>query len=890
VEELLERGSEVAALREAVQDAAGGRGSIVLVAGEAGIGKSSLVRAWAAAPGEDVRVLVGWCEDLNVSRTYGPLHDLASRFGDGLAEALAARDTDAVMDALLRQLDDPLRPTALVLEDLHWADAATLDVVRFVGRRIGPLHAVLVLTYRDDELGLEHPLRRVLGALPGVPLRRVKPRALSRAAVAHLIASRGFDPDDVLRLTGGNPFFVSELVRSAELLPATVLDAVVARLRTLPPATQRAVGVLSVVPRPVPISDVVALVSRLTDVAPAEEHGILTVGAGAVSFRHELTRRAVLGSLPRTTTITYHEAVLERALAQGADRAEVLHHAVEAGRVDLIVAHGPSAAHEAFEAGAHHQAVARQEQVLPHADRLDTGQLAWMLVERAWSLYNLHRFDEAQQAAARAVSLFRDLEHRRDLCRALLTHSRMLYMTNRLDPAFEALEQARQLVPEGDAEVGAEFRVNRLSLLQLTDRHHEVLEEAAAAIRAAEAVGRGDLLAHAINYHGCASAMVGDLGAGTSRVREALRTALETGWWEAAARAHTNLVELLALARDWATFDGAVEEAVAFYEDHDFAAHRFNTLGQRGLSLVLRGELAAADQLLREVERSVRGAGVLEAIPLHARALLAVRAGAPDVDEVVDRAWQLASATRAAQYVVPMAAVGIEWAWSRDEPALADRFVTPALEATGDTRWDPWLRWRLRLVRDVHAGGPADAPRYLAPESLALEGATEVAIAGWRDLRMPYELALELLHRGEEADLLEAVAILDGMGAGPAARIVRRRLRALGRTTIPRGPQPTTRRNPAGLTARQLEVLELIADGLTNAQIADRLVVSIRTVDHHVSAVLQKLGVRSRDEATVAARELGIVPAEDRGAPGPDHALPEAQDGVRGLAAPGPWK
>jgi DNA-binding CsgD family transcriptional regulator/tetratricopeptide (TPR) repeat protein len=880
VEQLLERGSEVAVLREAVRDAAGGRGSVVLVAGEAGIGKSTLVRTWAADPGEDdARVLVGWCEDLLVRRTYGPLHDLAHRLGGAFPGALAAADTDAVMDTLLARIDDPLRPTVVVLEDVHWADEATLDVVRFVGRRIASRRAVLVLTYRDDELGPGHPLLRVLGAFPGVPVRRIQLRPLSRGAVAQLTAGSGLDPGEVVRLTGGNPFYVTEVAQTSDELPASVLDAVVARLRSLPEPTQRAVGILAVVPRQLPIEEAIATVGDLEVLAPAEDRGIVTVEDGRVRFRHELTRRAVLESLPTTTAVTYHELVLARTLERDGDRDELLHHAAAAGRIDLVVAHGPEAAHEAFEAGAHLQAAARQEQVLRHAERLDPRQLADLLVERAWSLYNLHHFHDAERAAARCVALNRQLGDRGPLCRVLLTHSRMLYMINRLDDAFAVLDEAEQLLPGLAPVIVMEHRVNRLSLLQLADRHREVIEEADAAIQAARELDRGDMLAHAQNYLGCAIAAVGDLEEGLAGVRRAVRTGLDTGWWEAAARGYTNLVELLGARRGWDEFDAAVEEAVAFYEDHDFSAHRYNTLGQRALSLVLRGRWTAADHLLTQVEQAVHGAGVLEAIPLHARALLAVRAGTSDAGDVLERAWEVATASRSAQYLVPVAAVGIEWAWTRDDPALADRFVVPALEAVRETRWGSWLRWRLRLVRQVTGTGAVP----VEPEATSLRGQLDDAVTGWRRLAMPYELALELLRRGEERDVLEAVTILDGLGAVPAGRVARRRSRELGVTAIPRRPQPATRANPAGLTARQLEVLQLLAAGFTNAQIAEQLVVSIRTVDHHVSAVLHKLDVPSRERAAAVARELGVVHAEADATP---DRRPPAVRGVGGTAAP----
>jgi hypothetical protein len=238
------------------------------VAGEPGIGKSTLLRTWLGDPNLPARQLVGWCDDLLTSRTYGPFRDVARTTGGALAEAIAASDTPGVMEAVHELLSDPLRPTALILEDVHWADEATLDVVRFLGRRIGRLPAVLVLTYRPDELEPDHPLHSVLGGFPSGTVRRVHPRPLSTRAIADLLAGTDLDVEEVRGLTGGNPFYVTELARHpGERLPASVADAVVGRLHRLPARTQQAVGLVAVQPRALPLPQVIDLLGTITDLA-----------------------------------------------------------------------------------------------------------------------------------------------------------------------------------------------------------------------------------------------------------------------------------------------------------------------------------------------------------------------------------------------------------------------------------------------------------------------------------------------------------------------------------------------------------------------------------------------------------------------------------------------
>jgi DNA-binding CsgD family transcriptional regulator/tetratricopeptide (TPR) repeat protein len=853
---LLERGRELEIVREAIRAASVRRGSVVLVAGEAGIGKTSLVRLVADQPGTDARTVVGTCDDFLTSRTLGPFHDVARSMGGPLAEAVAAADTGAVCDVLLAQLDDPLRPTMLILEDVHWADEATLDVVRYVGRRLERMPAVLVLTYRDDEVDPDHPLTGVLGVLPSHLVHRIRLHPLSRQAVTTLTAGTDLDPDAVLASTAGNPFFVTEVLLGGEGVPASVAGAVLARVRTLPSPTRQAIGLLAVLPRPTPLSEIDELLGDPTVLAPAEQRGLLTVERGAIGFRHELARQAVLAALPASTRTSHHESVLTHLLRADRDPAAILHHAVEADRGDLIVQYGPAIAHEAYRAGAQRQALGHQRHLLQHAQLLPPAEHAELLEEHAWSLYNLHDFDAAATAADAALTERRQLADPDRIVTALLVRSRMLYMVNQPLEARRALDEAETLGSGSvRAETAAEVAVQRLALSHLLDDHATVVERSTTTQDLIAQVDRPDLDVLARSYVGASTILLGDAEGGLQAMSSALDRGHEAGALEPVARVYVNLVEHLLLLRRWSKMREVSEEAIRFYDDHDFRAHRFNTVGQQARLRLYLGDWDEAESALRRQVTTVGEAGVLAVIALESLALLAVRRGRDDAEELLERAWEAALASASAQYIVPVACAGIELAWLRDEHAAAERFIGPGLDAAGTALLRAWLQWRLPLVG--RHGDPTGL--HLEPERRSLSSDPSGAAAAWQELEMPYEQALELERSGRPEALLEAVAILDLLGAEPAARLVRRRLRDVGVRSIPRGPRPATRRNPAGLTGRQLEVLELVAAGLTNAQIADRLVVSNRTVDHHVSAVLQKLGAASRQEATERGRDLGVL-------------------------------
>ncbi|HEU4895643.1 MAG TPA: response regulator transcription factor, partial [Acidimicrobiia bacterium] len=195
--------------------------------------------------------------------------------------------------------------------------------------------------------------------------------------------------------------------------------------------------------------------------------------------------------------------------------------------------------------------------------------------------------------------------------------------------------------------------------------------------------------------------------------------------------------------------------------------------------------------------------------------------------------------------------------WLTGDPARGLDELEPAYRRALDTdsRWARgeigfWM-WRVGAIDN-----PPD--RAAEPFALQIAGDWMAAADAWRQIGCPYEEAMALADGPEEAKL-QALELLDQLGARPLADRVRQRLRALGADSIPRGPTRQTLSNPGALTRRQLDVLHLIGRGSTNEQIAEELFISKKTVEHHVSAIYSKLGVTSRPEAVVAAMEIGAI-------------------------------
>ena len=856
---LLERDDTVAALIGAVEDAAAGRGSVVLVSGGAGIGKTSVVRAFARAAAGRARVLLSACDDLMAPRALGPLRDAALESGGPLEAAFAeGRPVDDVYTAVLAELA-AAPPTALVVEDVHWADDATLDVLGYLARRIEPVPAVLVLTFRDDELGPSHPLQRLLGALAGRPVRRLALPPLSRTAVQRLAASTGADVGAVHRVTGGNPFFVTEVLASpADVVPATVVEAVLARVGRLSPDCREALEQLSVVPSRIPFELAGALLGdRIDALAEAELAGMLEVSTQHLGFRHELARRAIERSLPALARRRLNARVLE-ALQQRErpERASLMHFAVEAGDVDTVLAVGPEASREAARAGSHRQALAHLESVRPHLSRLDERERAAVLDDYGWELYNAHRFREAVDAGRAAAVLYDRLGDPVAVARCLVRVSRHLFMAGETVEAEECANRAVTiLAPTGDSAARASASLQSGAILALIDEPERAAGMLELARDLAVHADRGDLAALALNYLGVTAVERGDPG-GLALVRDSVDAALGEAHHEVAARGYCNVAELLYREGQLAELEACIAEGLPFVRERGFWSHAYNLELHRCVLLLRRGDLDGALAGLRELVHGVEDPGMLFAysVPWLGRAL--ARRGDPAAGGLLASAWDGAQRQRLLLGVAYAGLASVEWAWLTGRPEIAERVAAalgPRLAHPGGAPF------RAELARYLTRAGLPAEPFDGCPEPWAagLRGDWRAAAEGWADAGDPYEQALELTGSGDARTVAEGLRILDTMDAAGAAARVRATLRAAG-MPAGRGPRATTRANPAGLTERQLDVLELISEGLTNAQIAERLVLSVRTVDHHVAAVLDKLGVPSRHEAAGAAQRLGV--------------------------------
>jgi DNA-binding CsgD family transcriptional regulator/tetratricopeptide (TPR) repeat protein/energy-coupling factor transporter ATP-binding protein EcfA2 len=857
---ILEREQELQALAAATEEARAGDGSVVLIVGEAGIGKSSLVDSLGSILPAETRLLVGYCDDLATPRVLGPLRDLTGSVGTMLTQALESGDRSRVSDALRAELDRPEQPTVLVIEDVHWADEATLDVLRFLVRRIASLPAVLVLTYRDVELARDHPLHQLLGLASATPrLQRLTPARLSGDAVRRLGADSGMDADQVFAVTSGNPFFVAEVLASGDVggVPHSVAEAVRARLGGLDGPARDAVEQLAVVPSAAERWLVEAVVpGGIASLTSAERRGVLNVSPMRVAFAHELARRAVADSMQTARRVACNQAVLSAILdhGDGVDPSRIVHHAAQAGADDVIVEFGPVAARVAAKAGSHREAVAHYRLVLDHRQAFPPEVLADLLDEYAVECHTVGLSSVGVPAQEDAVRLRRTLGDPRKLGLGLRWLSRIQWWAGtRTQAEASGAEAIEVLESAGDQQALALALSNQSQLLMLAGRRADCIAIGQRAAAMARGLDDPALLSHALNNLGTA---LWDSGVpeGQAILEESLTLALAAGEVEHACRAYVNIVWHLIDTLSFTEADQILEDAIELAEEAEFVGFGRYLQVTRSIVYLARGWW---DEAERNIRWAVDAEPILRCPALVVLGTVQARRGQNGANRLLEEAWGIAEQLGEPQRTAPAAAALLEEAWLRDDPSDVASVVASAYE---DVRRFGRVSSAAEFGYRLRAAGEA-VPIYESghPYTLLAKGQWRRAADAWQRAGCPYEQALAYTYSPDPADLLSALNTLEALGAQPLARKVRQRLRELGVSRIPRGRVQSTRDNPAGLTERQTDVIRLLAEGLTNTEIAARLVLSVRTVDTHVGAILNRLDANTRRDAVTRAKALGLL-------------------------------
>jgi len=856
---LLEREQELETLERALATARTSGGRIVLVRGGAGIGKTALIREFVTRHEGEATVLVGACDDLTTPQPLGPFWDM-SRHEPTISRSLHDSDRPGLLNAILDLLDRSLRPTVIVVEDTQWADEATLDTLRSLGRRIADTRGVLILTYRDVAVDFDHPLRAVIGEFPSQHLVRISLEGLSPDAVESMSHGTNLDPGELFALTDGNPLFVVELVTSGTSgVPASIQDSVLARAAKISPKAREALDLISVIPGSVEREVIDELVGSTEVLRECAGQGLLDVGDSVVAFRHELTRHAVESTLSPDRRQQLNHAVLKllATVPELAGPTRLAHHADAAEDIESILKYAPVAARAAVAADSDREAVAHFRMLRPHLELLDPDERGEVLEDWPEAESEVGNYHEAIGLVDAARRLYRLRDDRVGQSRTL---ARAAYYYEWAGERSHAEEHARQAievlgpVPEGKDLANALEVSAYLSMmagdsrtgLDLLDR---IFDAAGSQIDE-------HLLIRCLIHRG--GILDDHYPAGLEVCEAAIERARAAGPWQEEARALCNHGWHAVNFRDLTTAETYVKRSMAVHAEHaDTDTRGWSYVNTTyAWILELRGEWSLAEDLARE-QLEIQG-GYVRTFALPIVGIIEARQGRRVAAETLGEAWELATRSHEVQRLIGAAAAAAEYAWISGTEVVPVAELNQVLRRALEVGW-PWPSGAIAFWL-WHTGNLAEVPKSIAePYRMMMSGEPIAAAQIWESLHCRYDAAIAL-SLGDSDAQIQATEVLETLGATAVAAKIRQQLRSRN-VPVPRGRSHSTRTHPVGLTSRQNEVLHLLAEGLTNLEIADRLFLSPRTVENHVAAVISKLNASSRDSAVAVARDKGLLEA-----------------------------
>ena len=857
---LIERESQLAALHQYAGEAGRGQGRLVLISGEAGVGKSVLLEEFAQDL-DEVRWLWAGCDGMFTPAALGPLLDIAGQLnGELLQLCRAEAKRDQIYGALLRQLGDLESLTVLVIEDVHWADEATLDLLSYLGRRIQHMRVLLLVTYRDDALEADDPLRLTLGTLASQrAIRRLSLPPLSEGGVATLAQGTEIDAAELYGLSAGNPFFVTEVLQAdADALPASIRDAVLARTRTLSTPARDALDTAALIGARMQSELLLSMVDDSLVMDELISNGLLIKDGDDLRFRHEISRVAIERAIPPYRKAAIHTKIMNSLLSSGCDdHARLAFHAEGAGKTELVLMYGSRAGRRASELWAHREAAAQYERALRSATESDIRTRAELSDALAHEMALLDRWEESAEMRTAALDLWRQAGDPGRQSQSMREFSKAMWRLCRGTESVQAAEAALALAePVGPSpELASAYESLAYRRMRI-GRHSEAIALARQARKIAKQFGLSNAISDALTAEAYVVRFAG--GNWTIPMQAALDAALSGGHEEQAGRAFALMYLMYSTDLRHGEGEQCYTQAVAYCEEHDIGTFAVCLQGERTAFLEKIGRwdecMSLAHALLYRYTLSPWN----RLKPLCSMAKLMARRGQegfwPYLDEAIESAMRLGEP----DWIMPVGIARTEAYWLEGhlDAAISELNRVRDVSAGLPLAQRGWIAlWTRRIIDTTE-------PIDLEPFASQIVGNATHAADLWDRLGYGYEAALALMDTNDEASLRESLTRLTDLGAEAAARLVRRTMRDLGIRSIPAGVRAAARTHPRGLTRREQEILELLSEGRSNDEISASLFISVRTVEHHVSAILGKLGTSTRKGAASEARRLGLTHAD----------------------------
>ncbi len=850
---LLERENSLNELNRAFSNLLIGNGSVVMVSGEAGIGKTSLVEMFTRQLENKANVLWGTCDALFTPRPLGPLYDIASQLNTGLLNLLDDRVVRTkIFTKFHKDLQESRDMNVLIIEDIHWADESTIDLIKFLGRRVNKSRFLLVTTFRDDEIGIDHPVKLLFGDLLQKNVIRIKLLPLSESSVNILAGKYGKSVPDLYKKSSGNPFFINEILENSDArIPISIRDAVLSKLSRLNKETRNFIELASVVPGKIKKEFAKRLTNFDEDIIEyAVDSGFIKIDSTGILFRHELVRLAVEETLSALKKERFNSLILSFLLQENAEKnlPAIVHHAISANDKTMVLKYTPLAAAQAEILLAHREAALHYSRLLKYSDHLSLTDLVKYIEKYAYQCYLTNQHEEALKARKQALQIW---EKMNDLLQVGNTYrwlSRISWFLGNKSEADTYANEAIKFLQKfpGSDELAMAFS-NRSQLYMLSDNQKDAVRWGEKAINISEKNKNFEILSHALNNVGTSLIINSYNPEGERKLLRSLEIALKNELEEHAARAYTNLGCRATETRYYKKAEKYFLDGINYCNEHDLDSWALYMQAWLARVYLETGRWNESGDTAQKV-LGINRISVVSKIPaLTTLGWLRLRRGDPEAITVLKEVKELAVRADELQRIGPVAIALLEAAWLYENNKEFLEFGQTAhrmaaehknYRVLGQTSF--WL-WKSGLLKRADRN-------IFKPYLNQINGNWKSAADYWKKYNNPYEEALALSD-GNNAAMFRALEIFKKLGANPAIEKLQLKMRKKRIKRVPRGPNSTTSKNPMGLTNRQFEVLNLLATGLSNNTIAEKLFISPKTVDHHISAIFSKLNIHSRTEA-----------------------------------------
>jgi DNA-binding CsgD family transcriptional regulator/tetratricopeptide (TPR) repeat protein len=863
--ELIERHEFLELLQTHFKTVAEGEGHCVFVNGEAGIGKTALVKAFCKQKETACKIFLGACDDLFTPRPLAPLYDILSQMNHDISSNnYSINERSGLFAKLFQEFRNQNEKVIIVFEDIHWADEATLDFIKFFARRIAQLRCMFILTYRDEEIHQRHHLRNVFSDLSPDNFTRIQLTPLSREAVQKMADKKGYDAQNVYNISGGNPFYVNEILASySPGVPDNIKDSILAVYDRQEEGTKNVWQILSVIPEGLEIN-------RYAKIKSSWDKGmdncfalkVIIIKTDKIIFKHELYRRTIEDSLSPFKRIELNKKLLELLISSFEEDGEIeriVHYAKNANENKLVIKYAPLAAKQAASVGAHIEAAKLFLTAIEYSDGKDIDGLVELHEAYAYECYLTSQVKEAIIYLGRALKIWQDKNNFEQAGNSLQFLSRLWSLDGNAELAekygIEAIEMLESQ-PSSNAKAIAFSNMAQLKLV--SQQVMESIEWANNAVAIAEETGDKNILCHTLNNAGSIQwAAFPAEDNGKNMLVKSLEMALQYYFHEEAASAYLAIVCNSVACKEYDLAKQFLQAGINYCEEKGLISANSNNLSFKCRILLETGDWVQATEISKSL---LQNQGQPETIKIDNQLIVStikIRKGEADILSDLQDIKTLAFKTKEYQQIIRVIIALLEYEWVSTKKIITEEelkycigLVQKGRNVFLNSAFDFWLQ----KARHIESG----LAELYEPYRQLKEGNPSAAVTFWERLGCPYEKAFALTE-GDDDDKRKALLIFEELGADEVCQKLKMEMRAGGIKKIPRGLRESTKANPAGLTNRELDIIQLMQKAIQNKEIASTLFISPKTVDHHISSILFKLEVNSRSKAVTEAVRLGIL-------------------------------